>query len=89
MSVKNLNASSEKLLNLHLLVLILSLFTLIQWETYFIVVLRKFEITSVEVFFKLHLKVQLSANRVKLQKFDHLGKSLINMRNINGPGMDL
>ena len=78
----------EKLINLHLLILILSLFTLIQCKTYLRVVLRRFEIWSGDVFSNLKFKVLSSSNSVKLKTFEHLGKSLINMRNSNGPRMD-
>ena len=61
----------EELINLHILVLTSSLFNLIQWRTSLRVVLRSFEISS----------GLSSANRVKLNKFDHLRKLLISMRN--------
>ena len=50
--------------------------------------LRRFEISSGEVILNLQVKVLSSADREKLKKFEHVEKSLINVRSSNGPKID-
>ena len=79
---------TKKLINLSLMVLTLSLFTLIKWRTSLRVVLRSLEISSGEVFLNLQVEILSSANSVEIKKIENLGKSLINMSNSDELRMD-
>ena len=76
--------STEKYFMVTLGVFTLFLFTFSQWFIVSKFLLIKLEKFSTYILLKLHVKALSSSKRVNLNKFEHFGKSLINIRNKSG-----